>query len=83
MGARVADVMRMVALKAVVAGRAGIAAGLFGAWAASRLLAGLLFGVTAGMQPLISFRRSCFLPWLSSPLRYRLSVPPASMGPAS
>jgi putative ABC transport system permease protein len=45
-GARGSDVVRIVVLKALGLAGAGIAAGLLGAWLSSRLLAGLLFGVT-------------------------------------
>jgi predicted permease len=50
-GARASDVVRMVALRAAVLTGAGVAAGLMGAWASSRVLAGLLFGVTANDGP--------------------------------
>jgi putative ABC transport system permease protein len=50
-GARMADVVRLVVLKAAALAGAGVAAGLIGAWIASRVLAGLLFGVTAGDVP--------------------------------
>jgi ABC-type antimicrobial peptide transport system permease subunit len=50
-GARVLDVVRLVVLKAAFLAGAGVAAGLLGAWATSRVLAGLLFGITAGGAP--------------------------------
>jgi putative ABC transport system permease protein len=48
LGARGADVVRMVVLKAAALAGVGLIAGLLLAWASSRLLAGLLFGVTPG-----------------------------------
>jgi putative ABC transport system permease protein len=50
-GARMADVVRLVVVKAASLAGAGVGAGLIGAWIASRVLAGLLFGVTAGDAP--------------------------------
>ena len=50
-GARIADVVWLVVLKAASLAGAGVVAGLLGAWVASRVLAGLLFGVTAGDAP--------------------------------
>jgi ABC-type antimicrobial peptide transport system permease subunit len=50
-GARMSDVVRLIVLKAVALAAVGVAAGLLAAWAASRTLAGLLFGVTAGDVP--------------------------------
>jgi ABC-type antimicrobial peptide transport system permease subunit len=44
-GAQVSDVIRLVALKAAGLAGVGLAAGLLGAWASSRVLAGLLFGI--------------------------------------
>jgi len=48
LGARVPDVVRMVVMKALRLAAAGVMAGLLLAWASSRVLAGLLFGVTPG-----------------------------------
>jgi len=48
LGARVPDVVRMVVMKALRLAAAGVIAGLLLAWASSRVLAGLLFGVTPG-----------------------------------
>jgi putative ABC transport system permease protein len=48
LGATRADVVALVVKSGVIWSIVGIAAGLAGAFAASRLIAGLLFGVTAG-----------------------------------
>jgi putative ABC transport system permease protein len=47
-GARDADVLALVMGQGLRVAAAGVAAGVVGAWAASRLLAGLLFGVGRG-----------------------------------
>ena len=46
LGARAADVLKLVLREALVLVACGVALGLAGAWAASRLLAGFLYGVS-------------------------------------
>ena len=47
LGARAREVVSMIALEAGVLAGVGVLTGMLAAWAASRVLAGLLFGVTA------------------------------------